>query len=162
MNEQPSASVPPLLTALRRRHPDVDVVLLEERRGPMPQPVGDAAVARVVESLGRTAADLAGDDPVGPVRLAYGPEPGTVVARSRTSGRRADGAAELSGLRARLERDGWRVRRLEGDVTRVVARLDGLQLRASYASETGFWLLELSSSPLRVGEERARALVGRP
>jgi hypothetical protein len=161
MNEQPAAPVPPLFAVLRRRHPDVDLVLLEDQRGPLPEPVDDATVTRVVEDVARAAAEVAGQDAFEPVRLGYGPAPGTVVARSRTSGHRADGGAELAGLRGRLERDGWQVRRLEGDVVRVVARRDGLQLRASYASDTGFLLVELSSSPLRVGDDRARALVGR-
>lgn len=159
MNAHAPTPLPALFAGLRRRHPDVDVVLLPDHPVPAPDPVDDDSVAAVVEGVRTAARAIAGSAAADHVRLGYGPEPGTVVARARTRDRRADGAEGMAALRARLEGDGWQVRRLEGDVVRVVARRDGLQLHASFAPATGAFLVELSSGPLYVGDARARALV---
>lgn len=157
----PTAPLPPFWAAVRRRHPDVDLVVLPDEQ-PVPEPaVDDAAVHAAVERVTATVRDLADDAPDTPAAVAYGPTEGTVVARARVSAGRPDGHEVLGALRRRLEADGWEVRRLEGEVLRLVGRRDGLQVRASYAGATGGLLLEVASDPLPVGKDRARGLVRR-
>jgi hypothetical protein len=159
MNAHAPTPLPALFAPLRRRHPDVDVVLLPDRPVPSPDPVDDDAVADAVESVRTAALAIAGSAAADRVRLGPGSVPGTVVARARTRERRADGADAIATLRARLEGHGWQVRRLEGDVVRVVARRGTLLLHASFAPATGAYLVEISSGPLSVGDARARGLV---
>ena len=42
---------------------------------------------------------------------------------------------------------------------RLIGQLDGVELRATYAAETGALLVVLTSASLVVGPERARELV---
>ena len=46
-----------------------------------------------------------------------------------------------------------------GPALAVVGQLDGVELRATYAAETGALLVVLTSAALVVGPERARELV---
>jgi hypothetical protein len=78
---------------------------------------------------------------------------------ARVVERRDDGFALLVRLRGELEERGWFVQRPPGGLERLVAELDGGHLVASYAEQSGTLVVELSSSALRVGVERARELV---
>lgn len=159
----PTAPLPPFWAAVRRRHPDVDLVVLPDEQPAVEPAVDDTVVHTAVDRVTAAVRDLAGDQeaPDDPAAIAYGPAEGTVVARARVSAGRPDGHEALRALRSRLEADGWEVRRLEGDVVRLVARRDELHVRASYAEPNGAFLLEVVSDPLPVGKDRARGLVRR-
>lgn len=160
--QPPTAPLPPFWAAVRRRHPDADIVVLPD--GP-PDPgagavdeVDDGAVRRALDRVD-AAADELGADPPAEARLGYGPDPGTVLARVRLASHRKDGPATLNRLRDRLAEAGWDVRRPEGGVARLVGHRDDLHVRASWAEATGAFLLDVSTDPLPVGNERARELV---
>lgn len=164
--QPPNEPVPdPFLAAVRRRHPDVDAVALP------PEPaspstggqVGDDVVTATVARLQQQATELWShvlEEADGPtVGLAYGPLPGTVVARSRHGASVPDRPHILDELHDALEGDGWEFRRPWGAVERLIGQLDGVELRATYAAETGALLVVLTSASLVVGPERARELV---
>ena len=163
--QPPSEPVPdPFLAAVRHRHPDVDIVVLPPESTPTPgDRVDDATVTRVVERLREQAAQVWShvtdehDDPT--VRLAFGPVPGTVVIRSRHSATCPERPRVLADLQETLEADGWVFRRPWGEVERLVGRLDDVELRATYAAQTGALVVVLTSAALVVGPERARELV---
>lgn len=157
----------PFFGAVRRRHRDVDIVVLPPV--PLPAsavplvPVGDDEVAATLIRVATLARQLwAGvarestDTPVG--RFAYGTGPGTVRGTARLATRRDDGFHVLVALRHELETHGWEVTRLAGAVERMVGRLDDLTVSASYAEGSDALLLEVSSESLPVGEARAREL----
>ncbi len=156
----------PFFAAVRRRHPDVDVVLLPAT-APEQEPletVDDAVVDRAIElveafadELWLAVVPLSQSEP--DVRLRYGEHESAVQAVARVVDRRSDGYAVLVRLRHELELRGWTVRRSPGQLERLTASLDGVRLVASYAEETGVVLLELRSAGLPVGVERARELV---
>jgi hypothetical protein len=156
----------PFFAAVRRRHPDVDLVVLPPD-APDVEPeaaVEDATVDRVTElveafadELWVAVAPLSETEPE--VRLRYGARESEVQAVARVVDRRSDGYAVLVRLRHELELRGWTVRRPPGDLERLSAQLDGGRLLASYAEETGVVVLELGSVALPVGVERARELV---
>lgn len=151
----PAVTLPPFFAAVRRRHPDVDLVVLPPEPAEEPS-LDDSAVAAVVAEVGAAASEIAGS-PVEP-RVGPGPRPGTVRVRAR-----AVVSVDPDGVRAlrdRLVADGWEVRRFGPG--RLVGRRDGeqgLHLRASYAEPRGAVLVDVSSPTLPVGE-RARSLVG--
>jgi len=156
----------PFLAAVRRRHPDVDLVALPpESATPSDGRVDDAAVHATVDRLQRQATELwshVADETDGPtVGLTYGPLPGTVVARSRHAADVPDRPGILDELHDALEGEGWEFRRPWGAVERLIGRLDGVELRATYAAETGALLVVLTSASLEVGPDRARELVRR-
>lgn len=160
--QPPTAPLPPFWAAVRRRHPDADIVVLPDAP---PDPVAgavdevdDGVVRRALERVDTTADEL-GADPPAKARLGYGPDPGTVLARVRLASHREDGPATLNRLRDRLAERGWDVRRTEGGVARLVGHRDDLHVRASWAEATGAFLLDVSTDPLPVGNERARELV---
>ena len=156
----------PFFAAVRRRHPDVDIVLLPPT-APDDEPVetvDDATVDRATELVEAFAdelwvaiAPLSETEPE--VRLRYGDRESAVQAVARVVDRRSDGYAVLVRLRHELELRGWTVRRPAGELERLTASLDGGRLVASYAEETGVVMLELRSVGLPVGVERARELV---
>jgi hypothetical protein len=159
----PSAQpLPPLLAAVRRRHEDVDIVVLPPDEPIAGDPVGDdeveAARSRVDDVAARTWSD-ATDVPGVPVtRVGYGPQPGTVVAKSRILVRLQAGEQVVETLATVLAEDGWRVGRApEGP--RLVARRDDIFARVSFAQVSGTVLVDMASDPLLVGTERARGLV---
>lgn len=170
MDLQPtSAPLPEPYATVRRRHPDVDIVLVPRPRAGAPDgeqglEVGEAEVAelraRVEEVVHRLERDLGLDDPARRAAVEPGPARGTVIVRSRAAGLEPGDPGVLERLADALEADGWRLQRLPGPVARLVARLDGLRVRASYAPGTGAFLLEVASEPLPVGAERARTLAG--
>jgi hypothetical protein len=167
MRLQPSdAPLDALFTPVRRRHPEIDIVVL-----PAAEPTSSAALdeAQVTATLDQveTTAELAWDA-LGPAATAaptarwrYGPDDGSVLASSRSSTTTRDGFAALVELRGALEAGGWQVRRLPGAVERLSGLRRGLRVQASYAEDTGALLLEVSSSPMPVGRTRARQLVRR-
>jgi hypothetical protein len=155
----------PFFAAIRRRHPDVDLVVLPPE--PLEEPaetVDDATLARVVELVAAEAADLwsavAPESQVAPeTRLGFGHREADVRVVARVVEHREDGFALLVRLRGQLEDRGWFVQRPPGGLERLVAELDGGHLVASYAEQSGAVVVELSSTVLPVGVERARELV---
>lgn len=165
--QPPRAPVPdPFFAAFRRRHPDVDVVLLRPDPAPeVAEPAGDEVVAALVEEAGRAlrevrglvAGSVAGLDAV--PRLGHAGRPGAVAARVRASGPTAEGTAALDALTTGLPGHGWQVSRTGGAPPVLVARRGPLRIRATYAAATGTVLVEVTSEPVPVGAARARALV---
>jgi hypothetical protein len=161
----PSAPLDAFFAPVRRRHPDVDLVVL-----PATEPTRSGAAldrAQVVETLERVArtAEGLGEAALGstatPVAgLGFGPDDGTVVASARSSVT-TDGFGALMALRGALEGEGWRIRRLAGAVERLSGARGDLRVQVSYAEETGALLLEVRSEPMYVGRARARQLVRR-
>ncbi|GAA1791538.1 hypothetical protein GCM10009795_041530 [Nocardioides hankookensis] len=155
------APLPPFFAAVRRRHPDVDIVLLAPPPADPEQP--DAAtegqVANAFDLATGTAtrawAEAVGDGRVPDTRFAYGPDEATVVARSRLAAPLV--GSPLTMLAAALARDGWELGHRAGAVSQLVARRATMHLLASYA-DAGTFVLTVTSTPLGVGVERARAL----
>jgi hypothetical protein len=157
----------PFFAAIRRRHPDVDLVVLppEAPTEEPAAPVDDATVWRAVELVAAAAAQLWAavaplSEQLPETRVRYADREADVRAVGRVVDRRSDGYAVLVRLRHELEERGWSVLRSRGGLEQIVAELDGGTLVASYAEETGVVVVELSSAPLPVGVERARELVG--
>jgi hypothetical protein len=166
MELRPSdADLPPFFNAVRRRHPDVDIVVLPDEG---PTEAGEevstaeveAGLARVADVVARAWA-AATDVPAEPeVRLGYGPHPGTVVARARILTRTAEGEQVVGALHEVLAQYGWRLGRVR-DLARFQGRRDDLHVRVSYVEVSGGVLVELTSDPMPVGSDRARELVRR-
>ncbi|WP_309647948.1 hypothetical protein [Nocardioides sp.] len=158
----------PFFDVLRRRHRDVDVVLLPPVGRPDgADPVSDEVVSSAllrVEAVARGLwAMVAPDSDDRPQpRCTYGTGPESVRATARLVTRRVDGFHVLVALRAELESDGWAVTRPEGPVERLVAYLDDLTVTASYAEGSGTLLVELAAESLPVGQDRARGLTRPP
>ncbi|SFH74209.1 hypothetical protein [Nocardioides psychrotolerans] len=158
----------PFFDVLRRRHRDVDVVLLPPLGPPdAADPVSDEVVSSTllrVEAVARGLWSMVApdsDDRPRP-RCTFGTGPETVRATARLVTRRDDGFHVLVALRAELESDGWAVTRPDGPVERLVGYLDELTLTASYAEGSGTLLVELASESLPVGQDRARELTRPP
>ncbi|WP_193609270.1 hypothetical protein [Nocardioides lijunqiniae] len=165
----PDPTGDPFFDALRRRHPDVDVVLLPPEPPPAdPDAVVDedlpgavlARVATLAEDLWAAAAR--DSDAVPEARMVYGDGPGAVRAASRVATRRDDGFHVLVALRHELETHGWAVTRPPGAVERIEGHLDDLTVTASYVEGTGALLFRLTSGSLTVGLDRARELTRHP
>ena len=165
----------PFFDVLRRRHPDVDVVLLPPVAPPAVPPVGvpagapapdevvAAALLRVEAVAQRLWASVAPDSVDQPrPRCTYGTGPGAVRATARLRTRREDGFHLLVALRHELEAEGWAVTRPAGPVERLLGYLDDLTCTASYAEGPGTLLVELASGSLPVGQDRARELTRPP
>ena len=165
MELQPStAPLPPFFAAVRRRHPDVDIVLLPpeeplEAGEPVTDAEVEAAVTRIASVAERAWADATEAEAEVSARLGYGPEPGTVMAKARILARLADGARVVDALHTVLEQDGWRLGRADGGAPRFLGRHDDLTVRVSYAEASGGVLVDMSSAPMPVGMDRARELV---
>jgi hypothetical protein len=162
----PAAPLDAFFAPVRRRHPEVDIVVLPPAERPPPT---EPAVDREVDATLDRAADTAGRVWEAALRSAatpaagwgFGPDDGTVVATARAGVTTPDGFGALVELRGALERDGWRVRRLPGEVERLSGLRGDLRVQASYAEGTGAFLLEVRSEPMYVGRARARELVRR-
>ncbi len=158
----------PFFDALRRRHPDVDVVLLPPSAppvasDPVPEPVVTATAQRV-EAVARDLWSAVAPDSVDQVqsRWTYGTGPEAVRATTRLRARRDDGFHVLVALRHELEADGWAVTRPEGPVERLIGHLDDLTATASYVEGSGTLLVEVASESVPVGQGRARELTRIP
>ena len=158
----------PFFAAVRRRHRDVDLVLLPPEPAPgLPDgPVLDAAevravAARVTEVAAELTEGLVDDAAEIESRFRFGPVPETVEAVARAATRSAEGYAALLTLRARLEAGPWDLSRPPGGpVERLAARRDDLMVTASYAEATALLAVIVSSTPLRVADAAtARRLV---
>ncbi len=160
----------PFFDAVRRRHPDVDIVVLP----PVPaatvpastvpeEPVGDDEVAATLIRVATLARQLWASaaresTEVPEARFAYGTGPAAVRGTARLATRHDDGFHVLVALRHELETHGWEVTRPPGAVERMVGHLDDLTVSASYAARTGALLFEVSSESLPVGAALAREL----
>lgn len=153
----------PFFGPVRRRHPDVDLVLLDP---PAPAAAGDATRtpvpdASVEAALGRVRAaarDLLPADPPPRLRLRHGPEEGGIVPEARWTGRRHDGPALLAELRTVLGERGRPVRVEGAALVRLTAPGDP-DVVATWAPGSGAVVVTLSGALLPVGRERARVLV---
>jgi hypothetical protein len=162
----PDAPLDGFFAPVRRRHPDVDIVVLpaqDPARGR--EPVGeahlDAVLSRVVDTAGRLwAAALPTTDAPEPT-WRFGPDDGTVVVSSRSGLTTPHGLPALVALRGALEGEGWEVGGVRGEVRRLSGRRGDLVVHASYAASTGAFLIEVGSEPIHVGRARARRLVRR-
>lgn len=134
----------PLLAAVRRRHPDVDLVLLRPPPRPErpPVPLTRAGAAGLRADLAAHAVRLWPGTAVPTTYLRYGAGEDTVRAVARVSARPADPVA----LEAALRRD----------VPSVPA--PGTSARITRAATTGLVVLTLTSDVV-VGADRARSLV---
>jgi hypothetical protein len=162
--QPPSAPLDAFFAPVRRRHPDVDIVVLAaQEQAPAREPLEEAQVVAALDRIAATAERLRDPAIAMPARagLGFGPDEGTVVASARSSATTPDGFGALVALRGALEDEGWRVRRLAGAVERLSGVQGDLRVQASYAEETGALLLEVRSDPMFVGRVRARELVRR-
>ena len=165
--QPPDVPLDALFTPVRRRHPEVDIVVL-----PAPDPTTsaeplDAAQQAAILDQVATAAELAWDALGAPATAAptarwrFGSDDGTVRASARSSTTNREGRGALKSLRDVLESRDYRVRRLPGAVERLLGIRGDLRVQASYAEDTGALLLEVRSTPAFVGRTRARELVRR-
>ncbi|HEX5862489.1 MAG TPA: hypothetical protein VFY58_11630 [Nocardioides sp.] len=159
----PSVPLDAFFASVRRRHPDLDIVVLPTP-GPPPaeEPVDEAQLAatldRVTGAFGRmSAAVLPGHSPT--ARWSFGPAEGTVTAAARCAVRTADGSGALRTLCGMLADESWRIHRVPGAVERIAGTRDDLRVQASYAAGTGAFFVEVRSEPRCVGKARARRLV---
>jgi hypothetical protein len=162
----PDAPLDAFFTPVRRRHPDVDIVVLPAPEpAPASEPVDraqvDATLDRVRDVAARVSAAALGENTVPAAAWAFGPDDGAVVASARAGTTTPHGFSVLAELRGTLERDGWRVSRPPGEVERLVGVRGDVRVQASYAETTGALLLEVRSEPIHVGRSRARELVRR-
>ncbi|MDQ3988773.1 MAG: hypothetical protein M3291_06180, partial [Actinomycetota bacterium] len=168
----------PFFAAVRRRHPDVDIVLL--RGEPDADPAdpmarrGEPEIVDVAEARRRRAEaeallddllelltpglDQAADAPVSAWR---GSGPGEVVAE--TSMRipevgAAAGHEALETAAANLLVRGWRVDRPEGGAPRIVARHDQTSVQVTWWPPVAAYDVAVRTDPVRVGVEAAREL----
>lgn len=159
----PNAPLDAFFGAVRRRHPDVDIVVLPPEPAPPVQQADEAGLAAVLARTADTAnaAWAACGQPTGTStpRWRFGPDAGTVLASARADAETTEGHEALVALRRAIENDGWRVRRLEGGVERLSGSRGDITVQASYAEGSGALLLEVSSTPVFVGRARARELV---
>ena len=155
------APLPRFWAAVRRRHPDVDLVLLADEQ---PPPAGEASEADLAVAVERVAAYASGawavatdsGDPLVPV-LRFGPREDAVVARVQTASRYAE--SPVPAVAAALTDAGWAVASPPGDLEILLARRSGVDLRLTFAAAAGVLTLTVTSAPLLVGVDRARQLV---
>lgn len=163
----------PFLAAVRRRHPDTDVVLVPAEPPPPPPPPAESGVDPGADSGADSGADLAaaslaaggladllwralGEPVPADVHWARGPGDGTVVARSRVVRHRDD--EPLAPLGRALAGAGA-VRRISGVVDRLVLGTPEAGATVSWAPATGVLVAEVVSAPVALPAENARALV---
>lgn len=177
MTEQPASdasavvAADPFWSVVRRRHPDVDIVLLPD---PPPAPVTDGlptedpdqAAARVEAEAAGLWTSLAGDlEPIASARWRSGPTPESLV---REVTLHADGVDAVRGIglvsRAAdaLAADGWHTLAPPDGVPRVLAgRAAGVgrrEVQVLHAPATSRLVLRLRSEPVVVGRAAVRAL----
>ncbi|WP_110206093.1 hypothetical protein [Nocardioides daejeonensis] len=151
----------PFWEAFRRRHPDVDVVVLPPERGVPSGSVDDvlatrAGLVEVAEALTAAVPGL-----VVPVELRRGVRPGVVESVGRGSARVADGPRVLDALDLLLAgaTSPWRIRRTAGPVA-VLDAVRGLQgCRISWGEAHEVLVVTLTGGALDVGDA-ADELIG--
>lgn len=171
----------PFFAVVRRRHPEVDLVILPPVRaaGAAAEDHDQAPEAEIAASLievatlardlwsavapsppdaAETADAQDAPDPVD-ARLGFGSGAHAVRAIARVSVRRDDGYEVLVRLRHEMESHGWGVRRPESAIERLSGALDEHDVSASYAEQSGALLLTLTGPSYAVDAERACALV---
>lgn len=157
----------PFFAEVRRRHPDVDLVMLppdDEPGAESDVQVSDDVVVelrtRVAEETARLWSVMVPGDPVEPqVSLRYGDDDPGVRAIALETTVSHDGSEVLERLRHDLEQQGQDVRVRPGGVVRLEATHGDLSVTATYAVSTGAMVLTVRSSSVSVGVERAKALV---
>jgi hypothetical protein len=156
------APLPPFFAAVRRRHPDVDIVLLapEPADDGRPETATERQLANAFDLTTGTAtkawAEAVGDGGLPETRFAFGPDEESVIVQARVAARLE--TSVLMPLAAALTQDGWEVAHRPGDVGRLAARRATMQLLASYAAASGAFVLTVTSAPIPVGLDRAREL----
>ncbi|MGH8920125.1 MAG: hypothetical protein ACRD0H_17630 [Actinomycetes bacterium] len=165
----------PFFAAVRRRHPDVDIVVLrgEPDADPLAQR-GDLEITDVEEARRRRAGAEALLDillelltpGLGPTTEAAvsgwrGSGPGELIAQ--TSVRMPEvgevaGHAALETAAGSLLARGWRVDRPEGGAPRVVAQHDQISVEVTWWPPVAAYDVTVRTDPIRVGVEMARAL----
>ena len=161
----------PLFAALRRRHPDVDLVLLPPEppapahRDPRGDPAElDARLAEVGLAQERlraaTATSVPDLTPVAPVAPAFGDSESQVRAVVRLRGTGEDDPGLVERVATALRDGGWAVRVAGGatEVGRVLAVLDDVELTLTHARAARVVLAVLVGPSLAVGVEQARRL----
>lgn len=165
----------PFFAAVRRRHPDVDIVLLpgEPDADPLAQR-GDPEIIEVAEARRRRAEaevlliDLlelltpglnqAAEAPVSGWR---GSGPGKLIAEIsvRIPGvGEAAGHATLKTAAGNLLARGWRVGRPAGGAPRIVAQHDQTSVQVTWWPPVAAYDITVRTDPIRVGAETARKL----
>ena len=154
----------PFFRELRRRHPEIDIVLLPPEAPPAATDAdAEQAAAEELIRVGTQARQLwsaiAPETTDGPeVRFRFGGDASSVRPVSTLTTRLDDGYEVLIRLRHELESDGWDVRRPEGTVERLTGVLDTLDVSASYAEALGVLVFTMSGPSVTVGATRAREL----
>jgi hypothetical protein len=154
----------PFFAAVRRRHPDIDIVLLPAERPPTdPEANADELAAEALVRVATQARQLWSAIAPGATerpepRFRFGIDPASVRPISTLSVRRDDGYEVLVRLRHELESHGWDVRRPEGTVERLTGIVDTLEVSASYAEAAAVFVFTASGPSVTVGPERAREL----
>lgn len=163
----------PFWSVVRRRHPDLDIVLLPPEAPPVadsglperaPEPFAEIEAAEADDCWAR----LVGHGmPVRAARWIPGPT-GDSVRHSITltidDTPAAVGIGHLREAEALLTADDWQVFTPPTGMPRVLAdrpgELGGESLLFGYAPETGRLFLRLTSTGLPVGTDRVRGLIG--
>lgn len=168
----------PFFAAVRRRHPDVDIVALRgepdaDPAGP-PARRGDPEVVDVQEArrcraeaeallvdlfeLLTPGLDQAAEAPVSGWR---GAGSGELIAETsvRLPGvDEAAGRASLDTAAGNLLARGWRVDRPEGGAPRIVAQRDQISVQVTWWPPVAAYDITVRTDPVRVGAETARKL----
>lgn len=160
-NEHPDE---PFFRELRRRHPEVDLVLLPPEPPPgVAEPGAEDAAAEQLIRVATEARQLwraiTPDGSDGPdARFRFGADAASVRPVATLTTRRDDGYEVLVRLRHELETAGWEVHRPEGTIERLHGALSGLEASASYAEALGVLVFTVSGASVTVGQRRAREL----
>lgn len=159
----------PFWSVVRRRHPDLDLVLLPEEPAPAADPVppvtlSDRDVARLDERAARAWAALAGRQEVSVVsRWVAGDRRGVVRRENAFTHESTDpvtGAGIIERAVARLRTEGWRVLSPPDGVPRVMAsRADGEELQLVLVPATGRLTLRTRAAGVPVGIAAAHDLL---
>lgn len=165
----------PFWSVVRRRHPDLDIVILP----PEPAPVADSglpertaepfAELEIAEADGWWAQLVGHGTPTTTRRWIPGPTGDSVRHTATLTLDDVSSTAGLGHLReagALLDADGWHVFTPPTGMPRVTADRPGElgveSLLFGYAPDAGRLFLRLTSTGLPVGAERARELIGAP
>jgi hypothetical protein len=164
----------PFFGEVRRRHPDVDIVLLppEPPDDPAPAPVDPAALTGVAVEHDAQARALWSrvargiELPAGTTRWAPGSLTGTVARESLLAAEGVDpvtAAAALAGAARSLDEDGWHVLEPDTGMPRVLAgRGEGAgrrEVQVVHVEATGRYAVTSRGPSYAVAPARVRALL---